>query len=129
MGHSRVSSDLLVVRAYQHCGFLCVSAVDRVLFEAFGGVPVEDEEERASFVDEQLVFGVVGADVLMVVAENGVLGVECEHGLIEVEELMVFEIGPVCQVPTSSAMLVAPVVALPGEVDPLGVPELVPHEI
>jgi len=55
--------------------------------------------------------------------------VEVHHGGVEGAQLGVAQVLGVRQVPPPPAVLVRPPVALPREVHPLRVPELVPHRV
>ena len=51
-----------------------------------------------------------------------------DHGFFKFIEIGIFQIGVVCQTPLPAAIVVAPAVALPGEVNPLGVAEFIAHK-
>lgn len=49
--------------------------------------------------------------------------------LIKAIQLMISKIGPVSKVPSSSAVVIAPIVTFSREIDPLWMAELVAHKI
>ena len=54
---------------------------------------------------------------------------EGEHGLFEVLEAAILEVGVIGEVPLAAGVFVGPVVAFAGEVYPLGMAELVADEV
>ena len=54
---------------------------------------------------------------------------EANHRTVELLQVMVEEICIICETPLTTGIVVRPVVAFAGEVDPLGVTELIPHKV
>ena len=102
---------------------------DVQVFVGVGGVEVEDEDERSSLGDDEFALLARGGHPLVLVREELVALVEVHHRPVEVVELVVAEVLGVGEVPAAAAVVVRPLVALAGEVDPLGVAELVTHEV
>ena len=84
-----MSSGLLIVSAEDDFGSFAEFGVDGVFLEAPIGVEVEDEEKVSSFVDEDLVFFVLAANVLVVISQDVVFDVEIDHQFIEIVEIKV----------------------------------------
>ena len=103
--------------------------INRVLVETFSWVEVEDKEQWASFIDKNLVSSVSGPDVLVLTGKYGILLFQGKHGFVELKEMIVPEIGSGHQIPLSSTVLIAPVVALSWEIYPFWVTKLIAHEV
>ncbi len=52
-----------------------------------------------------------------------------DHGLVEIAQIVIFQIGIICQMPLSACIFIGPVVPFTGKIDPFGMTELVTHEI
>ena len=91
------------------------------------GVKVKGEIVLAPAVHQHLV-PLMGPQVLRLACQEPGLSGQGDHGHLKGVQIFVFKVGIVCQGPLAAAILVAPAVALPGEVDPLRVAELVAHE-
>mmetsp|Transcript_126990 Transcript_126990/g.301597 ORF Transcript_126990/g.301597 Transcript_126990/m.301597 type:complete len:383 (-) Transcript_126990:128-1276(-) len=102
---------------------------DLVAFIAVARMEVERENQISAFKHDHLVHFTLLADILMRCIHELVSILAGMHKLIKgLEELVAQQI-ILCQVPSTSAVLVAPAVLRAREVDPLGVPELVAHEV
>ena len=116
---------------------------DTVVVKGLLSVPVEDEQQVATRISHHLVALVVCpliyprqvfADVVLLllcgrVEGDQVLLEQMDHRLVEAVEVREEIVGVVHEVPLTTGVLTAPSVALPREIDPLRVTELVPHEI
>jgi hypothetical protein len=71
----------------------------------------------------------MGSDVLMAAGQDLVLIVKVYHLLVEAVEVMVPQMISLHQIPPSAAVVIAPVVAFPWEIDPFRMSELISHEI
>lgn len=95
MGYSGVSSRRYVIGTHQHGGLGCHSAVYGVLLKAFGGVPVENEQQWAPLVNKHLILEVVSPHILMLACQDRVFAVELNHMLVEAVQLMVPEVSAI----------------------------------
>eukprot|EP00951_Prasinocladus_malaysianus_P021839 scaffold181505_cov33-Prasinocladus_malaysianus.AAC.1 len=90
---------------------------------------VEDKDKLIALADNDLALVVLLADAQVWGADEAKPVVQLMHGLVPLVELVVQQVRPVHQAPLAPAVLVAPVVAVSREVDPLGVAKLVAHEV
>mmetsp|Transcript_9850 Transcript_9850/g.28314 ORF Transcript_9850/g.28314 Transcript_9850/m.28314 type:complete len:381 (+) Transcript_9850:270-1412(+) len=90
---------------------------------------VEDEEQLALLRRDHLVALVLQAHVLVRLAEEWEGLLQAVHRRVEVVEVDVPQVGLVGQGPLAAGAVVRPVVADAREVDPLGVAELIAHEV
>jgi hypothetical protein len=123
-----VPSRLLVVCTEYDCGFLARATVDGILLETFGGVKVEDKQERSLLIDQDLVSIVLSAYVLITITDEIVVEIQADHELLKLEKIVIAQVGAVSEVPSPTAVVVAPVVALPRKINPFRVSEFVAHE-
>lgn len=99
-----------------------------VVLEAFCRVEVEHEQQASSLECDHLVLIVVQAHVLLSVRQPRVLLLQLVHRYVPLVQTVVAQQRVVGQVPPPNRMVVAPPVPLSREIDPLWVPEFVPHE-
>ena len=97
-----------------------------VVSDGVGGAEVDGEDEIPALELERLIGLIEVEDLSAWGLEN--VGGDFHEGAIEGFELSVFELGVVGERPLATGVLVAPLVALAREVDPLGVAKFVPHE-
>lgn len=123
-----MASEVQVIGGENHFYFFTIFHVHVVVFVTARMVEVEHEQQVPLLVNQNLVPVVFRSDVLIRRLQNVVLHVQSDHLLLKVVQKMVPQSRVLGQIPSSSAMLIGPPVALPGKVDPLRMPELVPHE-
>ena len=99
-----------------------------VVFKRLARVEVKDKESWPFLVDDELVLLVAQRQELVFSSHQVQDGLPLIHELVELAELVELKALVVEQIPLSPAVVVAEVVAFPREVDPLWMPELVPHE-
>ena len=90
---------------------------------------VKDKQQISSFKYYQLIFIVNECYILMLTVQPVECIFELIKGCIKFLQVLIFKIRVVAEVPLSAAVVEAEGVALPREVDPLGVSELVAHEV
>jgi len=90
---------------------------------------VKNKEEESLFKNNHFVLLVGQTDKLMLRSHDAIEMFLVVHLFIEVVEELKPQVRVVHQTPLSSAELVAVVITLPREVDPLRMAELVSHEI
>ncbi|VTR68605.1 hypothetical protein DESC_710101 [Desulfosarcina cetonica] len=102
---------------------------NRVIGKGALGVKIEGEDISAAHEGQHLV-------AIMLPQRHQVAGRkqvgrldQPEHGPIETGQQLVLESGIVHQRPLPAGVAIAPAIAFPGEVDPLGMTELVAHEV
>ena len=100
-----------------------------VVGEGLRGAEVEDEDEIATHVGQDLIAVVVPHLLQGQGLEAADAVDQLEHGSVEVTEEVVLQVGIVDEAPLPTRILIRPAVAFAGEVDPLRVAELVAHEV
>ena len=99
-----------------------------IILKRLARVEVEDEKSRSFLIDYKLVFFVTHRQELMF-GSHGVQDFRpLVHLFVEVAELAEAQVFVTKQVPLAPAVVIAEVVAFAGEVDPLRMPEFIPHE-
>lgn len=91
-------------------------------------VEVKDKQQLTLFKHQYLVAVVLRPYVLRLWLEHVEARVQLYHFLLEVVQKVVSQITVVRKIPSSSAVMVRPAVALTGEVNPFRMSELVAHE-
>lgn len=91
-------------------------------------VEVEYEKQSATLKDNELIFFMCQGCELVLTLHSVEDFLPLIHCLVELAELVELEALVVEQIPLSSAVVVAEVVTFSREIDPLRMPELVPHE-
>mmetsp|Transcript_15557 Transcript_15557/g.33794 ORF Transcript_15557/g.33794 Transcript_15557/m.33794 type:complete len:656 (+) Transcript_15557:2686-4653(+) len=124
--HVATESSFVGVKHHPHR--LVHGHANLVIGVAVSGVEVEHEEEVSTLKGDHLVTLVFEDNILMFVAQETIPVLAGVHELVEVLEEVVSEVVGVGQVPSASAMVVAPAVLGAREIDPLRVAELVAHE-
>ena len=105
------------------------AAVDEHALLAPGGMQVEGVQQPAPGEDQQLAL-VVDPQALGGAGAVHLAGVhEVGHGPVEGRQPVVLHVPVLHQRPLPAGVVIAPVVALPGEVHPLGMAELVADEV
>ena len=122
-----MAAEIIVVGGQDHLELALFTGGHEETLIGIDGVEVEGEEGGAFLVHQGLA-GVVQDQLLVTAGEDTVLFRHFHHGNLEVAQVLVLEVGVVGQTPLAAAVVVTPAVALPGEIDPLGVAEFVAHE-
>lgn len=123
-----MSSESLLVAVQHQLVVAFKSGSYPVVLEALCRVEVEHEQQASSLERDHLVLIVVQAHVLLPVRQPRVLLLQLVHRHVPLVQTVVAQQRVVSQVPPSNRMVVAPPVVLPREIDPLRMPEFVPHE-
>mmetsp|Transcript_78471 Transcript_78471/g.202067 ORF Transcript_78471/g.202067 Transcript_78471/m.202067 type:complete len:423 (-) Transcript_78471:401-1669(-) len=118
-----------IVGVQHQAHWLVPVTADGIVLEALAGVEVEDKQEIAPLERDDFVTLVLDDYVLVLRAEPLEAVLAGHHQLVEGLEVLVAQVVRVRQVPAAAAEVVAPVVLGAREVDPLGVAELVAHEV
>ena len=90
---------------------------------------VEDVDKLSSFINNNLVLFVLQGDILMKLDHSTENGLIVAHLPVKLTKLTVSQVWVVQKTPLSSAIMVAIVVALSWEIDPLRMAKFVAHEI
>ena len=115
--------------AVQENSILSGRGRELIIVERAGRVKVEGEDETGPFKNQNLVIVVlpqlahVGCDQQVTASGQG------DHFAIKGGQEAVLQVGVVEQMPLAAGKMIGPVVALARKVDPLGMAELVAHEI
>lgn len=91
-------------------------------------VEVKDKQQLTLFKNKYLVAVVLRPYVLKLWLEHVEVRVQLYHFLLEVVQKMVSQITVVRKIPSSSAVMVRPAVALAGKINPFRMSEFVAHE-
>lgn len=71
----------------------------------------------------------MSAYILMFACQNLIVVIKLDHKLIKLKQMTVSEICSISKIPSSSTVMIAPVIAFSWEIDPLGMSKLVAHEV
>lgn len=102
---------------------------EAIAFIGACGGEIENEEEIATAIGEDLIRIIVPYFLNGELADVSNRLEEMNHIMIEIAKIMVAEVVVVDEVPLATGILVTPVVAFAGEVNPFGMTKLVAHEV
>mmetsp|Transcript_19026 Transcript_19026/g.32057 ORF Transcript_19026/g.32057 Transcript_19026/m.32057 type:complete len:462 (+) Transcript_19026:287-1672(+) len=105
---------------------MCANLISLV---AVARMKVEGKDQVAAFEDDDLVILILLADILMLGAHKLEAILTCLHQFIKGLKEFVAQQIILRQIPTTSAVMMTPAILRAREVDPLGVPKLVAHEV
>mmetsp|Transcript_34629 Transcript_34629/g.98119 ORF Transcript_34629/g.98119 Transcript_34629/m.98119 type:complete len:307 (-) Transcript_34629:1915-2835(-) len=100
-----------------------------VAFEVGAWVEVEDKHKLSTLAHNHLLLVILLRHAQVAVCDKVVAVVQLVHCRVKVVQLHVQQVRGVDKVPLPPAVLIAPAVTVAGEVNPLGVPKLVAHEV
>ena len=118
----------MVVSAEDDLCCLAAFCIDGVFLITVVRVEIEDEEEACPLVGEDLIGLMFLPNILIVAGNYFVLPIQPHHFLVKVEKVLVAKVLSIQQVPSSPAVLIAPVIAFSWKIHPLRVSEFIPHE-
>jgi hypothetical protein len=124
-----MTTKALIICAENHLCRLAGTAADRILFEAVIWMEVEHEHTQPFLKNGNLVVVILCPDVPKGGVENIIVYINADHSFVKGIQLPILEQLVIEKIPPAPTVVIAPVVALPGEVYPLRVAKLIAHEV
>mmetsp|Transcript_39286 Transcript_39286/g.84113 ORF Transcript_39286/g.84113 Transcript_39286/m.84113 type:complete len:214 (-) Transcript_39286:2224-2865(-) len=135
------ASENALVRAQDHLVGTWVAAAHSVVTVRVGGVEVEHKDQVAPLEHDQLIHLVLAGDERVRRVEKAKSLVQMHQSPVVRIHVLVLEFVRICKIPSPPTLVVGAAIArnelargrvvrvVPREVDPLGMPELIAHEI
>ena len=123
------TAEFLIIRGEEYLVIAAGAHGDDIVHVRVLRVKVEDKDQTAALIGQHMVVLAEQLQLRGPFAEKAGIPDCVDHAPVEGIQLAVLEIAVFHQTPLAAAVLVAPAVALAGEIDPLGMAELVAHEV
>lgn len=125
---SVVTSEMRLISIKYNEMVFCDICTNLVIFEALRWMEVKAEEELVMLEDDNFVSFVLARNIVIFLSKPTEMSLQANHVAIKVFEEMEPELLVICKIPSTTAMLVAPSVFFPREINPFGMAEFIPHE-